>query len=101
MAIETAVDKGKVAGATAGFVLSLGLDLNLSGSGVYYPLAVLWMVRCGGYWNALSSGTLAIIGIVSTASVIGAQHFPNYGLIMVRGAVAQPRATLLLSGRRA
>jgi hypothetical protein len=33
-----------VTSSVAGFVLPLGLDINLDGSGVYYPLAVLFLV---------------------------------------------------------
>lgn len=80
--IGTCVEQG-VPGAVAAFVLPLGVDLNLTGSSMYYPFAVLWLARIGGFWNALSSGTIAVTGLVSAASVIGAAHFPNFGLIMV------------------
>lgn len=41
---------------TAGFVLPLGIDLNLDGAGIYYPLAVLYLGEIGGYSGTVTVG---------------------------------------------
>ena len=51
--VVTAVESGEISSAVAGFVLPLGIDLNLDGSGIYYPLAVLYLgqvSRGGATW---------------------------------------------------
>lgn len=85
--VSTAVEKGGVSGTVAGFVLPLGADINLDGSGVYFPLAVLFLGFVGGYSNDVTWGTFIIIALVSTGSAIGGLHVENGGLIMVSNGV--------------
>jgi len=84
--VEAAVETGEVSATVAGFVLPLGIDLNLDGAGVYYPLAVLMLAHTGGMDADVTPGTLVIIAIVSVMTSIGAHTMPNGGLIMVRRA---------------
>jgi solute carrier family 1 (glutamate transporter), member 7 len=81
--IMCAVESGEVSSTVAGFVLPLGIDLNLDGSGLYYPLAVLYLANIGGYAGDVTAGTLVIIVIVSTLAAIGAHQMPNGGLILI------------------
>lgn len=67
-------------------MLPLGIDLNLDGAGVYYPLAVLYLAHIGGMDQDVTPGTLVIIAIVSIMTSIGAHTMPNGGIIMVRSA---------------
>ncbi len=92
--VEAAVEAGEVSATVAGFVLPLGIDLNLDGAGVFYPLAVLFLAHVGGMDADVTPGTLVIIAIVSVMTSIGAHTMPNGGLIMVRGSRPPRRASI-------
>ena len=81
--VECAIESGEVSPAIAGFVLPLGIDLNLCGAGIYYPLAVLYLASVSGYMLDVTWGTIVIIVFVSTMSSIGSHVMPNGGIIMV------------------
>ena len=81
--VVAAVESGEVTSTVAGFVLPLGIDLNLDGSGLYYPLAVLFLGQVSGHGEDVTPGTLVVISLVSTLSSIGAHVMPNGGLILL------------------
>jgi hypothetical protein len=42
-------------------VLPLGIDLNLDGSGIYFPLAVLFLGDIGGYSGSVTVGACVCV----------------------------------------
>ena len=54
--VECAVESGEISPTVAGFVLPLGIDLNLNGGGIYYPLAVLYLSAVGGFSEDVTWG---------------------------------------------
>jgi Na+/H+-dicarboxylate symporter len=90
----------QVSSAVAGFVLPLGVDFNLDGSGVYYPLAVLFLGFIAGlsavslhtcypfspaqlWLQEVDAGTVVLVVIISTVASIGSHHSNNSGIILM------------------
>ena len=63
--VECAVESGEISPAVAGFVLPLGIDLNLNGAGIYYPLAVLYLSAVGGFAEDVTWGERRALCVVA------------------------------------
>ena len=59
----------------------------MDGSGIYFPCAVVFMAYMSGNSEAITSGALATLAIVSTLGAVGASPIPNSGIVMVSGRV--------------
>ena len=74
---------GEVDPSIAKFVSTLGATINMDGSGIYFPVVILYLADTGGLGDDVDAGTLILILLVSTLGAIGASPIPNAGLVMI------------------
>lgn len=65
----------------ANFVMSLGATVNMDGTAIYFPIAVVWMGCTAGV--NLGLGDLITICLVATLSSIGAAPIPSASLVLL------------------
>jgi len=76
-------ETGEVDSSIAKFVLSLGATINMDGSGIYFPVCIIFLADSGGFKDQVDAGTLMLVLLVSTLGAIGASPIPNSGLVMI------------------
>jgi Na+/H+-dicarboxylate symporter len=78
---RNAVDNNKVRPSTAKFVLSLGMTMNMDGTAIGFPCAVIFMANANGM--ALSFGQIVGMAFTSAMASMGAGPIPSAGLVML------------------
>lgn len=73
----------QVSSALSRFVLSLGATINMDGSALYYPAAVVFMAETAGMGSQVGGVEMFLIVIVSTVGAVGAAPVPSAGMVMV------------------
>ena len=70
--LDSIAATGEVPTSVRRFVCSLGATINMDGSGIYFPCAVVFMAYMSGNSAAITSGALTTLAIVSTLGAVGA-----------------------------
>ncbi|TMW66990.1 hypothetical protein Poli38472_012106 [Pythium oligandrum] len=77
------VDKtGKVSKTLYRFVLSLGATINMDGSALGFPIAVVFMAEAAGLGHLIGGVEYFLIILISTVGAIGAAPVPAAGIVM-------------------
>ena len=78
---RNAVDNNKVRPSTAKFVLSLGMTMNMDGTAIGFPCAVIFMANASGM--TLTFGQIVGMAFTSAMASMGAGPIPSAGLVML------------------
>lgn len=65
------------------FVLSLGATINMDGTAIGYPIAIVFMAEAEGLGHMLGTVEMFVLVLVSTIGAIGAGPIPSGGLVMI------------------
>ncbi|ETV98927.1 hypothetical protein H310_08415 [Aphanomyces invadans] len=82
VAIEC-IQRTKVSRSLAHIAMPFGTPVNLNASGIYYPLAVVFMATMSGHGDLLTPVRFCVIFFVSLLGSIGTAPVPNAGLVYV------------------
>jgi Na+/H+-dicarboxylate symporter len=74
---------GEVPATLAKFVLSLGATINMDGSAIYYPAAIVFMAETAGFGDQLGGVELFLLVILSIIGAVGSAPVPSAGLVMI------------------
>ena len=83
MTYTCAVESNKVSVPVAKFVLSLGMTMNMDGTAIGFPCAVLFFATAQGM--SLTFGQMVGMALVSALASMGAGPIPSAGLVMLVG----------------
>lgn len=64
------------------FVLSLGATINMDGSALYYPAAIVFMAETAGLGDQIGAVEMFLIVLVSTVGAVGSAPVPSAGIVM-------------------
>lgn len=81
--LKTIESTGEVPESTRRFVCSLGATINMDGSGIYFPCAIIFLAYVSGHGDEVNAGTMATLAVVSTLGAVGASPIPNSGMVML------------------
>lgn len=79
--IQCAVETNGVPLDLAKFVLSLGATVNMDGTAIGFPVAIIFLAYSQGI--TLSFGKIITTAVVSTLSAMGAAPIPSAGLVLL------------------
>lgn len=65
------------------FILTLGATVNMDGSAIYFPCAIVFIAITGGHADLIDAKTLFLCVMVSSLGSMGASPIPNSGLVML------------------
>jgi len=68
--------------ALSRFVLSLGATINMDGSALYYPAAIVFMAATSGQDDIVGGVEMFLIILVSTIGAVGSAPVPAAGIVM-------------------
>ena len=83
MTYTCAVENNKVSVPVAKFVLSLGMTMNMDGTAIGFPCAVIFFATAQGM--SLNFGQMVGMALVSALASMGAGPIPSAGLVMLVG----------------
>lgn len=72
----------QVSSSLSRFVLSLGATINMDGSALYYPAAIVFMAETAGYGDQVGAVQMFLIIIVATIGAVGSAPVPSAGIVM-------------------
>jgi len=81
MTLECATERNKFNEKIARFVLTLGATVNMDGTTIGFPIAVVFVAYAQGY--TFHAGQLILIALLSTVSSMGAAPVPQAGLVLL------------------
>lgn len=76
-------ETGVVPDSIRNFVLPIGATINMDGTAVYFPPAIVFLAITGGFKDQLTFANYVLIIIVSTIGSAGAAPVPNAGLVLI------------------
>lgn len=82
MTLQCVESTGAISTAVSRFVLSLGATINMDGSALYYPAAIVFMADTAGLGEFIGGVELFLIVLVSTVGSIGSAPVPSAGIVM-------------------
>ncbi|KAF0691356.1 Aste57867_17397 [Aphanomyces stellatus] len=75
------IQDAKVSRSLAHIAMPFGTPINLNGSGLYYPLAVVFMASISGLSAELTSSRWCLVFLVSLFGAMGTAPVPNAALV--------------------
>lgn len=76
-------DMGVVPDPIMRFVLSLGATINMDGSAIYFPAAIVFLAVVSGNGALITASSMFTLVIMCTLGAVGASPIPNAGLVMI------------------
>mmetsp|Transcript_18429 Transcript_18429/g.24053 ORF Transcript_18429/g.24053 Transcript_18429/m.24053 type:complete len:526 (+) Transcript_18429:65-1642(+) len=76
-------ETGQVPDSIRNFVLPIGATINMDGTSLYFPPALVFLAVTAGQGSELNFSTYLLIVIVSTIGSAGAAPVPNAGLVLI------------------
>lgn len=76
-------ETGQVPDSIRNFVLPIGATINMDGTALYFPPALVFLATTAGQGDQLDFATYLLIIIVSTIGSAGAAPVPNAGLVLI------------------
>lgn len=76
-------ETGQVPDSIRNFVLPIGATINMDGTALYFPPALVFLAVTSGFGDQLDFSKYILIVIVSTIGSAGAAPVPNAGLVLI------------------
>lgn len=73
---------GEVSATIYRFVLSLGATINMDGTAIYFPIAIVFMAEAEGLGNLIGGVEMFMIVLISTIGAVGTAPVPSAGIVM-------------------
>eukprot|EP00924_Labyrinthula_sp_SR-Ha-C_P002123 augustus_masked-scaffold_19-processed-gene-1.9-mRNA-1 protein AED:0.18 eAED:0.18 QI:0/-1/0/1/-1/1/1/0/523 len=81
--IRCVTETGQVPNSIRDFVLPIGATINMDGTGLYFPPAIVYLAMTGGFDDQLDAAAMFLILVVSTIGSAGTAPVPNAGLVLI------------------
>jgi Na+/H+-dicarboxylate symporter len=81
--LKCAIGSGMVRPYIANFVIPLGATLNMDGTAIYFPIAVIFLAVTSGLADQINAGTYIMLVLLSTIGSAGTAPVPSASLVLV------------------